>query len=233
MFNIYVYYIYDCIMSIITYNDLIKKDINGIKDKSNNYERLDSNIFLNKRENYDDSNKIINSLNEELLSLKRKMKFVYEKDKEIEKLKEKIIELERNNSNSNKTYKTENIALKQINKTLTEKNNEYLKEINQLINIETEGNKKLNMFKKENSLLKRELNIIKKNKETITNIDFDLEVKVKEKVRVDIRKLKNILSKKLENKTENKINELLNYYNIKNNEEIDKDIIEKLLKEII
>ena len=52
-----------------------------LKDKSNNYERLDSNIFLNKRENYDDSNKIINSLNEELLSLKRKMKFVYEKDK--------------------------------------------------------------------------------------------------------------------------------------------------------
>jgi len=68
-------------MNTITYKDLIKKDNNGINNKNNNYERLQNNILLNKRESYADSNKIINDLNEELLSLKRKMKFVFEKIK--------------------------------------------------------------------------------------------------------------------------------------------------------
>ena len=105
-------------MSMITYEDLVKKD----KNKNENYERLQSNIFLNKRESYDDSNKIINSLNEEILLLKRKMKFVFEKDKEIEKLKLKIIEIEKNNKGSDSKYMQENIALKQINESLEIKN---------------------------------------------------------------------------------------------------------------
>ena len=99
-------------MSTITYEDLVKKDVNGDKNKNDNYERLQNNIYLNKRESYDDSNKLINSLNEELLSLKRKMKFVYEKDEEIQKLKNKINEYERESANSDSKFKTENTALK-------------------------------------------------------------------------------------------------------------------------
>ena len=116
-------------MSTITYEDLIKKDNNGNKNKNDNYERLQNNIFLNKRESYDDSNKIINSLNEELLSLKRKMKFVYEKDKEIQTLKQKIIEIQNANKDIDSKYKNENIALKQINETLNTKNKDYLSQI--------------------------------------------------------------------------------------------------------
>ena len=246
MFNVFVYYIYDCIMSTITYEDLIKKDVNGDKNKNNNYERLQNNIYLNKRESYDDSNKLINSLNEELLSLKRKMKFVYEKDEEIQKLKTKINEYERGSANSDSKFKTENTALKLTLSSLEEKNKEYLQRIDELIMEEKLENNNFELYKKENdklkkdnSLLKRELNLLKRKKsvendlDDVTDIDFDVDVKVKEKVKVDIQKLKKILSKKLENKRDNKIEELLKRYNIKDQREIDKNIIEELIRKII
>ena len=233
-------------MSTITYEDLVKKDVNGDKNKNDNYERLQNNIYLNKRESYDDSNKLINSLNEELLSLKRKMKFVYEKDEEIQKLKNKINEYERKNANSDSKFKTENTALKLTLSSLEEKNKEYLQRIDELIMEEKLENNNFKIYKKENdklkkdnSLLKRELNLLKKKKsidneeDDVTDIDFDVEVKVKEKVKVDIQKLKKILSKKLENKRDNKIEELLKRYNIKDQREIDKNIIEELIRKII
>tara|TARA_B100000900_G_scaffold63877_1_gene49328 strand:- start:370 stop:1068 length:699 start_codon:yes stop_codon:yes gene_type:complete len=232
-------------MSTITYEDLVKKDVNGDKNKDDNYERLQNNIYLNKRESYDDSNKLINSLNEELLSLKRKMKFVYEKDEEIQKLKNKINEYERENANSDNKLKTENTALKLTLSSLEEKNKEYLKRIDELIMEEKLENNNFEIYKKENdklkkdnSLLKRELNLLKRKKSVdndldVTDIDFDVDVKVKEKVKVDIQKLKKILSKKLENKRDNKIEELLKRYNIKDQREIDKNIIEELIRKII
>ena len=74
-----------------------------------------------------------------LLSLKRKMKFVYEKDEEIQKLKNKINELERGNANSDNKYKTENTALKLSLSSLEEKNKEYLNRIDELIMKEKTG----------------------------------------------------------------------------------------------
>ena len=210
-------------VTTLSFNDLVKDE----EKEKNKYNRLESNIYLNKRESYDDSNKLINSLNEELLSLKRKMKFVYEKDEEIQKLKNKVNELQSNDIKSQDKYKTENIALKLSLSSLEEKNKEYLNRINELISNENKEVELLNKLKKDNSLLKRELNLLKKQE------DFDVEVKIKEKVKVDIQKLKRILSKKLENKREDKINRLLKEYNIVDKKEIDKDIIEKLIKETI
>ena len=210
-------------VTTLSFNDLVKNE----EKEKNKYNRLESNIYLNKRESYDDSNKLINSLNEELLSLKRKMKFVYEKDEEIQKLKNKVNELQSNNINSQDKCQTENITLKFSLSSLEEKNKEYLNRINELISSENKEVELLNELKKDNSLLKRELNLLKKRE------DFDVEVKVKEKVKVDIQKLKRILSKKLENKREDKINRLLKEYNIVDKKEIDKNIIEKLIKETI
>ena len=210
-------------VTTLSFNDLVKNE----EKEKNKYNRLESNIYLNKRESYDDSNKLINSLNEELLSLKRKMKFVYEKDEEIQKLKNKVNELQSNNINSQDKCQTENITLKFSLSSLEEKNKEYLNRINELISSENKEVELLNELKKDNSLLKRELNLLKKQE------DFDVEVKIKEKVKVDIQKLKRILSKKLENKREDKINRLLKEYNIVDKKEIDKNIIEKLIKETI
>tara|TARA_Y100000356_G_C11252660_1_gene288113 strand:- start:1195 stop:1971 length:777 start_codon:yes stop_codon:yes gene_type:complete len=238
----------------IGWRELIKDNNTGENSK-----RFESNIFINKKENYENSNQLINSLTEELLTLKRKMKFVYEKDEEIQSLKNKITEYQNDDKNLNNKYKNENIALKLALSSLEEKNKEYLKQIDSFLlqekkeeaiyeNIKQE-NKKL---KKENSILKRELNLSKEkiyNKrdrnddndededddddDDYDDIDFDVEVKVKEKVKVDIQKLKKILSKKLENKRDDKIEELLKRYDIKDQREIDKNIIEGLIRKII
>ena len=159
-------------MNILTYKDLIKNE-----DKKNDkYERLQNTSYINTRESYDDSNKIINGLNEEILSLKRKMKFVFEKDKEIEKLKYKINELENAGKNMDSKYLNENIALKQLNESLTIKNKEYLDQIEASLFNERKENDNIQKYRdeivelkdiisdltKQNSLLQRELNKKKK-----------------------------------------------------------------------
>ena len=50
------------IMNILTYKDLIK----GEDQKNDKYERLQTTSYIHTRESYDDSNKIINGLNEEI-----------------------------------------------------------------------------------------------------------------------------------------------------------------------
>ena len=234
-------------MSTITYEDLIKKDTNGNKNKNDNYERLQSNIFLNKRESYDDSNKIINSLNEELLSLKRKMKFVYEKDKEIESLKQKIIEIGYTNKDSDSKYQNENIALKQINESLQIKNDEYLSQIEaslfeeKAVDTNIKGYedeiKQLKTIKdnlmKENSILKRKLNSKKEIYDDIETIHFDIEPKIEEKIVVDINKLKNIMNKKLKKQKEDKIDKILQEYGITDKKSVNKEKINRIIKEII
>ena len=52
--------------------------------------RFETDIMLNGKTKFQDSNTIINSLQDEILTLKEKMKFVYEKDEEIQKLKYEI-----------------------------------------------------------------------------------------------------------------------------------------------
>ena len=58
------------------------------------------------------------------------MKFVYEKDEEIQNLKNKIIEYQNDDKNLNNRYKNENIALKLALSSLEEKNKGYLNQIN-------------------------------------------------------------------------------------------------------
>ena len=190
LFKDFLYYIYIFYMSKITYEQLLKE--------KNKYDRFDSNINLNKRESYDDSNKIINSLNEEILSLKRKMKFVFEKDKEIEKYKLKINELDNIIQNSDNKYKTENTALKINIVSLEDKNTEYLNKIDELLSIENKEKYEHNDIVKENSLLKRELNLLKKQK----NND---ETKI-----IDREKLKKAISIKLQAKQDKQVDNLLN-----------------------
>ncbi len=237
MFNVFVYYIHKYIMNILTYKDLIKND----NDKNEKYERLQTTSYINKRENYDDSNKIINSLNEEILSLKRKMKFVFEKDKEIEKLKCKIIELEKGNKNTDNKYYNENIALKQLNESLKNKNIDYLNQIEDLLYTERKENdkikeyiKEIDNFKdivanliKENTILKRKINTMETDLDTI---DFDIEPKLTEAIVIDIEKFKKILDNKFKDKDYAKI---LIKYGIDDRKSINKNMMNDIIKEIM
>jgi hypothetical protein len=224
-------------MNILTYEDLIKKD----SDKNEKYERLQTTSYINKRENYDDSNKIINGLNEEILSLKRKMKFVFEKDKEIEKLKYKIIESEKKDKNIDNKYYNENIALKQLNESLKEKNIDYLNQIEDSLYTEHKENdkikeyiKEIDNFKdiianliKENTILKRKINIMEKGLDTI---DFDIEPKLTEAIVIDIEKFKKILHSKFKHKN---YNQILIKYGIDDRKSINKNMMNDIIKEIM
>lgn len=241
-------------MNILTYKDLIKSE-----DKKNDkYERLQTTSYIDTRESYDDSNKIINGLNEEILSLKRKMKFVFEKDKEIEKLKYKINELENAGKNMDSKYLNENIALKQLNESLTIKNKEYLDQIEASLFNEQKENDNIQKYKdeivelkdiisdltKSNSLLQRELNKKKddyKNDDFVKNdldkeldtIEFDVIPKYDEKISIDIKKFKNILKNKFKNKNYDKV--LIKYglnYN-SSNKKISKNMMNDIIKEIM
>ena len=237
-------------MNILTYKDLIKNE-----DKKNDkYERLQTTSYIDTRESYDDSNKIINGLNEEILSLKRKMKFVFEKDKEIEKLKYKITELENVGKNMDSKYLNENIALKQLNESLTIKNKEYLDQIEISLFNEKVENDNIQKYKdeilelkdiisdltKSNSLLKRELNknndykkddFVKNDLDKdLDTIEFDVIPKYDEKIKVDIEKFKNILKNKFKNKNYDKV---LIKYGLYDNEKHDNDSNKKISKNMM
>ena len=241
-------------MNILTYKDLIKNE----DQKNDKYERLQTTSYINTRESYDDSNKIINGLNEEILSLKRKMKFVFEKDKEIEKLKYKITELENAGKNMDSKYLNENIALKQLNESLTIKNKEYLDQIEASLFNERKENDMIQKYKdeileykdiisdltKSNSLLQRELN---KNKNDVfvkndldknldkelDTIDFDVIPKYDEKINIDIEKFKSILKKKFQNKNYDKVLIKYGLNDNDSNKKISKNMMNDILKEIM
>lgn len=236
-------------MNILTYKDLIK----GEDKKNDKYERLQTTSYINTRESYDDSNKIINGLNEEILSLKRKMKFVFEKDKEIEKLKYKINELENIGKNIDSKYLNENIALKQLNESLTIKNKEYLDQIEASLFNEQKENDNIQKYKdeivelkdiisdltKNNSLLQRELNkkkddIVKNDYEKdLDTIDFDIIPKYDEKINVDIEKFKSILKKKFKNKNYDKVLIKYGLNDNSSNKKISKNMMNDIIKEIM
>ena len=242
------------IMNILTYKDLIHNE----DQKNDKYERLQTTSYINTRESYDDSNKIINGLNEEILSLKRKMKFVFEKDKEIEKLKYKINELENVGKNMDSKYLNENIALKQLNESLTIKNKEYLDQIEASLFNEKVENDNIQKYRdeivelkdiisdltKSNSLLQRELNKKKddyKNDDFVKNdldkdldtIDFDVEPKYDEKIKVDIEKFKSILKQKFKNKNYDKVLIKYGLNDNSSNKKISKNMMNDIIKEIM
>ena len=200
----------------IGWKDIIKKE-NPTGDNSN---RLLSNISVNKKESFDDQNKTINSLNEQILELKRKMTFVTEKDKEIQQLKDKNKELKNDSDILNKQIRDNNLDIRELNNEIDELKQE---------NVDTKE------LQKENSLLRRELHQLKnkKDEDVEETINFDIDVKVVEKVKVDINKLKSLLHTKLKTKQDKKVNDLLNKHNITNNKEVDKDIISTIIKSLI
>ena len=219
----------------ISYEDLIKNQDNN-NDK---YERLQKISYINKKENYEDSNNIINDLNNEILLLKRKMKYVYEKDEEIEKLKMEISKLKDIKIKNDNKYCNENIELKKANKLLKDKNLDYLNQIEAILfsekkekdNIEKNLNI-INDLKKENSILQKKYNKIKdENKyDTIDTIDFDIKPKLYENIRIDIKKFKDILKCKFKDKNYEKI---LAKYEIDKDKTINKNTMNDIIKEIM
>ena len=78
--------------SIPTKNDnsILAKDLLPLHNKKD--DRFQTDILINGKTHFEETNTIIKSLEEEIVTMKHKLSFVYEKDEEIGKLKEQINE---------------------------------------------------------------------------------------------------------------------------------------------
>ncbi len=111
----------------------------------NNMERFQTDIILNGKTKYQDKDNLINSLQEELSTMKYKMSFYFDKEKEIQGLQKKIKVLEDDIKNVNK-YKHLILKLKKTNDNINEHYKKLLLELHDYDNI-----------KKENTLMKEKI----------------------------------------------------------------------------
>lgn len=198
--------------------------------------QFDTSVFMN-RETFDNSNNRINSLNEEILSLKKKLTIIIEKDKEI-------YELKCENEKLNNQISVNGSIVSEIEKLKSENN--VLRVNNDKLQIENMENTKT---KQENELLKKKINELNSEleklsiKENYDNPDIqdimtedyekNTSIENENKIDLNIDKLKDVLSSRLKSYHDKHINELINSYNLKPNQKIDKELIEKLLVEAI
>lgn len=205
--------------------------------------RFETDIMLNGKTKFQDSNTIINSLQDELLSLKEKMKLVYEKDEEIQKLKYEIDKMSKEASEL-ASNRQELFRLKEENRSLKDEVDKG------------RGNEmKISRLEGENQMLKEKLSIDSNSLEEDNSFEKDeidkrilfeeddkLQIEIKEEkveemkddlIHINIFNLKNVLANRLKSTHEQHIDNLIQQYKIENNSKISKGIMEKMLKEAI
>lgn len=202
----------------LSFQNLLNKD----KKNTGNNNRLQSSILVNSKDSFDENNKLINSLNEEILGLKKKADLLYKRDKDIKELKKECETL-----NESKTkLQTKCSFLEKHNDRLETKVKD-LEDMNS--NIENiDIYEELVNIRNENNLLKKNIIILKNRLSELETYNSS-----SEKVTVNIHKLKDIINKKLNVKNELLFNEIIKRYKVIHNGKIDKKIIEKIIHELI
>lgn len=116
------------------------KNTIGIRKLSeNNMDRFQTDISINGKTKYQDKDNLINSLQEEISTMKYKMSFYFEKEKEIQDLTKKIKDLE-NEINKVNRYKLLIVKLKKDNDNIKSHYRKILLELNEYDNIQRENN---------------------------------------------------------------------------------------------
>ena len=160
-------------------------------------------------------NTIIKSLEEEIVNMKHKLSFVYEKDEEIGKLKEQVTEFKKNNTELQSLLE-DSIKLRLENKQLQD-------QLQSQVDI-------INKLETENKILKE---ISSNETDKITDkITHEIE-EIDELMDVNIPRLRNILLKRLKDKQTEHIENLINTYGLKNTNRVKKSVMEKMLEEAI
>lgn len=202
----------------LSFQNLLNKE----KKNTGNNNRLQSSILVNSKDSFDENNKLINSLNEEILGLKKKADLLYKRDKDIKELKKECETL----NESNTKLQTKCSFLEKHNDRL-EKKVKDLEDMNSNIeNIDIYED--LVNIRNENNLLKKNIIILKNRLSELETYNYP-----SEKVTINIHKLKDIINKKLNVKNELLFNEIIKRYKVIHNGKIDKKIIEKIIHELI
>ena len=188
-------------------------------------DRFESDTFINQKENFEENNSRINSLNDEIGELKNKLKLVYEKDEEIQKLKNELSQYELKLKDS-ESQCNDNIRLRNENDSLK-------RELDMLKISGLEVDK----YKSENILLKKKLIELSKKEESKEDIqdliDESDSVDPIETVSVDVNRIKSVLYNRLKSYHENHIDKLILQYDLNKKTEIEKELMEKILLEAI
>jgi hypothetical protein len=168
---------------------------------NNNISHYSPNIFVQKKDTFEETNNTINSLNEEIIKLKRQNMTVYEKEQQIIKLKKEINKIQKDNSDSE-------INKLLINRLKSENKEQAENIINLNNNISQLNNKNKKLEEKTNSIELKNNILIKKCSQKEIKIKELNKYKLKEN-KIDIEKITNVINKKLLIKNDNKILELL------------------------
>jgi len=212
-------------------NSVLAKDLLPLHNKKD--DRFQTDIHLNGKTRFEENNTIIKSLEEEIVSMKHKLSFVYEKDTEIGKLKELVNGLKKDNKELQRSSQ-ESIKLRMENK--------QLKDQLDLVSMKDNQNDKLIS---ENKLLNNKIKELTKGDSSITDItdilsdsdegagagaDDSLD---EEMMDINIPQLRKVLLSRLKDKQSAHIENLINSYNLKKKNKVKKSVLERMLEEAI
>ena len=196
---------------------------------NNHDKRFEQNALLYGKTRFEEKTTIIKSLEEEIVSMKHKLSFIYEKDTEISKLKDKVLSLQ-------KQIKDLEGETKEVNK-LRLSNTKLRNELEQL-RLQTNNIDKLET---ENKLLINKLKDIDSNEtieeiddiEDIDYIDDNDDIQKDEEMIVNIPLLRKVLFNRLQDKQKKHIETLIHSYGLKKMNKVKKSVMENLLEEAI
>ena len=167
-------------------------------------DRFQTDIQLNGKTRFEEKNTIIKSLEEEIVNMKHKLSFVYEKDEEIGKLKGTVNDLKKEIKEL-QSYSSECMKLRQENKNLKDKIKELTNEDNTITDIT----------------------------EFISD-DDDLSYESDEELMdVNVPQLRSVLFRRLQDKQKQHIDNLINSYDLKRKNKVKKSVLEKMLEQAI
>jgi len=207
------------------YTNNNKRDL-PLNNKST-FDRFETDLILNHKEEFETNNTRINSLNDEIIELKNKLKIITQKDEEINKQKCEIESL-------NKDLQLNQSSLQELKQCQIE--NKNLKDQIDRLQIQSMN---VESLESENKLLKEKLIELAKEKKQKDNdnkliIPSDnLPNLSKEKIPIDIVQFKTVLYNRLKSYHEKHIDNLILSYDLQMKEYIDKDTMEKILLEAI
>jgi len=202
---------------------VLAKDLLPLHNKKD--DRFQTDVKLNGKTRFEENNTIIKSLEEEIVNMKHKLSFVYEKDEEIGKLKGLVHELKKDNK-----------ELQQVSSDAGKLRleNKQLKDQLDMVSLQTNQTDKLDS---ENNLLKSKIRELTKEGTSITDItDFmsESEDEIEDEfMDVNIPQLRAVLCRRLRAKQTKHIDNLIDTYNLRKKNKVKKSVLEKMLEEAI
>ena len=205
---------------------VLARDLLPLHNKKN--DRFQTDIQLNGKTRFEEKNTIIKSLEEEIVNMKHKLSFVYEKDEEIGKLKETINDLKKEIKEL-QGYSSECVKLRLENKNLKDQ-----------LDIQSMNKNTNDKLESENKNLRDKIKELTNEDNSITDItefisdDDDLSYESDEELMdVNVPQLRSVLFRRLQDKQKQHIDNLINSYELKKKNKVKKSVLEKMLEQAI